>query len=77
MIAEFGSLAVGGDRADWYRSALTDLPARYPAVKAVLFFHTRRDQTVTYQALDWSITGDADPSRAVADAIALWAPAGR
>jgi len=77
MIAEFGSLAVGGDRADWYRSALTDLPARYPAVKAVLFFHTRRDQTVTYQALDWSITGDADLSRAVADAIAPWAPAGR
>lgn len=73
MIAEFGSLAVGGDRAAWYRDALTNLPGRYPAIRALLFFHTRRDQTVTYQALDWSLTGDAASSGAIAEAIAPWA----
>lgn len=72
MIAEFGSLAVGGDRADWYRDALTNLPDRYPGVKAVVFFHTQRDQTVTYQVLDWSITGDAALGRAIAETIAPW-----
>jgi hypothetical protein len=30
MVAEFGSLAVGGDRAAWYRDALTDLPKSIP-----------------------------------------------
>jgi beta-mannanase len=31
MVAEFGSLAVGGNRAAWYQAALTDLPTKYPA----------------------------------------------
>ena len=30
MIAEFGTLAVGGEQAEWYRSALTGLNQRYP-----------------------------------------------
>jgi hypothetical protein len=72
MIPEFGSLAVGGDRAAWYRDALTNLPDKYPDVKAVVFFHTQADQTVTYQVLDWSITGDATLARAIAEAIAPW-----
>jgi hypothetical protein len=55
MIDEFGSLAVGGDRAAWYRDALTDLPVKYPAVKSLLFFNTREDQTLTYQKVNWSI----------------------
>jgi len=74
MIAEFGSLAVGGDRAAWYRDALTALPDRYPAIKALLFFHTEADQTVTYQALDWSVASDAAISSTIAAAIAPWAP---
>jgi hypothetical protein len=59
MIAELGSLAVGGDRAQWYREALADLPKRYPAVKAVLFFQVRDDQTVTYQKVDWTFVDDS------------------
>ena len=74
MIAEFASLNVGGDRADWYRSALTDLPHAYPSVKAILFFQARGDQTVTYQQVDWSIGDDPAVSRTVADAIRPWAP---
>jgi hypothetical protein len=74
MIAEFGSLAVGGNRTIWYRDALTDLPKKYPAVKALLFFQAKNDQTVTYQKLDWSITGDAPLARTIATAIKPWTP---
>lgn len=74
MLAEFGSLAVGGDRAAWYRDALTDLPEKYPAVKAVLFFQAKSDQTVTYQKLDWSIDSDTALARTVAAAIRPWTP---
>ena len=65
MIAELGSLAVGGDRAAWYRDALQSIPRSYQAVRAVLFFNVRDDQTVTYQKVDWTITGDS----VVADAV--------
>jgi hypothetical protein len=77
MIAEFGSLSVGGDRTEWYRSALANFPAKYPAAKALVFFHATNDATMTYQTLDWSI--DSDPSLAptIAAAINAWSPGGR
>jgi hypothetical protein len=53
MIAEFGTLAVGGDQADWFRTALEGMEDRYPGVKALLFFDVEQDATVTQQALDW------------------------
>ena len=74
MIAEFGSLAVGGDRTAWYQDALTDLPEKYPAVKALLFFNAKSDQTVTYQKLNWSIAGDAELVRTVTTAMKPWKP---
>ena len=73
MIAEFGSLAVGGDRAAWYADALTNLPQRYPAVKALVFFQVRDDQTVTYQKVDWSFAGDSLVTAAVRSSLG-WAP---
>lgn len=72
MIAEFGSLAVGGPRPQWFADALRALPQRFPQVKAVLFFHSESDRTVTYQALDWSITRDSASVAAVRAAIAGW-----
>lgn len=72
MIAEFGSLAVGGDRAGWYADALTDLPFRYPLVRAVLFFEVTSDRTVTYQAIDWSIRSDPAVLEAVRRATGAW-----
>jgi hypothetical protein len=72
MIDEFGSLAVGGDRAAWYREALMDLPMNYPAVRAILFFHARQDQTLTYQTVDWSITRDPEIAQAIVNTIASW-----
>jgi hypothetical protein len=72
MIAELGSLAVGGDRAGWYADALTDLPSRYPLVRAVLFFEVTSDRTVTYQAIDWSIRSDPAVLEAVRRATGAW-----
>lgn len=74
MVAEFGSLSVGGDRARWYADALRDLPLRYPAVHGLVFFHQASDQTVTYQKVDWTFAGDSLVRRAVANAIRSWVP---
>jgi hypothetical protein len=59
MIAELGSVSVGGDRTKWYRDAMGSLRTKYPAVKAVLFFNVHADRTVTYQAIDWSVEQDS------------------
>jgi hypothetical protein len=72
MIAEFGSLAVGGDRAAWYRDALASMPVKYPAVRALVFFQTRDDQTVTYQKVDWTFTSDSLVTQAVRESLG-WA----
>ena len=72
MVAEFGSLAVGGDRTEWYRNALTGLPSRYPAVRSLLFFDVSNDQTVTYQKVDWSVGSDPAVSAAIASALRGW-----
>lgn len=72
LLAEFGSLAVGGDRVAWYREALEDLPRLYPAVRSVLFFEVAEDATVTPKALDWSIADDPAVVRAVSRAIDSW-----
>ena len=69
MVAEFGSLSVGGDRNLWYREALRDLPTRHPAVQALLFFNAESDQTVTYQKVNWTVSSDAELVRTIATAI--------
>jgi hypothetical protein len=58
MLTEFGSLAVGGDRAEWFKSAFESLRVKYPAVKGLIFFHVANDQTTTYKSLDWSFVND-------------------
>jgi hypothetical protein len=70
MVAEFGSLAVGGDRAGWYRAALDSLRSVYPAVHALLFFNVKEDQTVTYQKVDWTFSEDSGVAAAIRTAIA-------
>lgn len=69
MVAEFGTIAVGGDPAEWYRAALDDFRARFPAVKALLFFHVESDATVTRQALDWTFHRDSAVVRAVREEL--------
>lgn len=77
MIAEFGTLAVGGDRSAWLADALDALPERMPALKALLFFHVPADRTITYQAVDWSLLEDSVSLDAVRRALAGWADDGR
>jgi len=72
MIAEFGTLTVGGDRAVWLSDALAGLPGRFPAVKALLFFNVPADHTVTYQAVDWSLVHDGAALAAVRLALEGW-----
>ena len=72
MITEFGCLTVGGNRADWFKEALSGIPANYPAVKAVLFFHYSADHTTTQQTVDWTILGDSVVKSVIAKQIKLW-----
>jgi len=67
-------LAVGGDRAAWYREALASMPLEYPAVKALLFFEVGNDRTVTYQGLDWTVRRDSAIVRSIRSAVKPWAP---
>ena len=77
MIAEFGSLHVGGDRQAWYASALGNLSHAHPAVRAVLFFNASADQTVTYQKVDWTFLNDPEVTRTVATEIRRLQTSGR
>jgi hypothetical protein len=72
MAAEFGTLMAGGERAPWFEQALTRLPQRLPNVKAVLFFHSRRDASITYQAINWSFDEDPGVIRAIKKALNTW-----
>jgi len=72
MIAEFGSVAVGGNRADWFREALTDFPIKYPLVKSLVFFHNSKDATTTPQPLDWYFHSDVHVIKAIGSAIESW-----
>jgi hypothetical protein len=54
MLTEFGSLDVGGDKAEWYVDAFNFIESDYPSIKSVVFFHSANDYTTTYKILDWS-----------------------
>ncbi len=77
MVAELGSLAVGGNRAEWYRNTLDSLTLHYPQVHAMLFFNVGNDQTVTYQKVDWTITGDSAVLKVIRPALTTLAPSNR
>lgn len=77
MVAEFGSLAFGGDRASWYLNALTDFRLRFPAVRGILFFNVKSDQSATQQAVDWTFADDTLTLRTVARATASLLQSGR
>lgn len=72
MISEFGSLAVGGSRSDWYAEGLKAIPEKYPLVKSVLFFHFSSDNTTTEQTLNWYFIDDTATTLAIINQISLW-----
>lgn len=72
IIAEFGSVAVGGNRADWYKDALIDFPTNYPLVKALVFFHNSKDANTTARPLDWYISQDPLVIKVMVSAMENW-----
>ncbi|HEY8598884.1 MAG TPA: glycosyl hydrolase, partial [Thermomicrobiales bacterium] len=66
MIAEVASAEQGGDKAAWIRDALgVQLPARFPAIKAVAWFNWN-DNNGTYT---WPIESSAAASAAFGAAV--------
>jgi len=59
IITEFGSLAVGGNRAEWYADALDSIPEKYPLLKGMIFYNNSNDNTTLSKTLDWSLNKDS------------------
>lgn len=72
IITEFGSLAVGGKRDQWYYEALNNLPQNYPLLKSVIFYNNDNDNTTLNKTLDWSLNEDSLSRTAVMKAINNW-----
>ncbi len=72
IVTEFGSLAVGGERDQWYYNALSNLPKKYPALKAVMFYNNDNDNTTLSKSLVWSLNSDTLSVKAVKKAITTW-----
>lgn len=65
MITELGSLKVGGDRLKWFANTFDRLPAKYPRIKALVFFNNSNDYITLNKSLDWSIKNDTLTCRAI------------
>jgi len=76
MITEFGSLAVGGNRAEWYKDALCTLPQKYPQTKSMVFFHFNNDITLTNKSLDWYFIGDTAVVQSIGTCVEGWTEKG-
>lgn len=72
MIAEFGSLATGGDRAEWFREALHDFQKNYPAVNSIVFFHYSGDTTTSNKSVSWYIKDDKKVTTAIKKELKIW-----
>ncbi|MFL6244496.1 MAG: glycoside hydrolase family 26 protein [Thermoanaerobaculia bacterium] len=72
MLCEFGTLAQGGDIAEWYRQAFYHLTHTYSrGVRAVVFFNQPRDVTISPQyPLNWSVLQSPRAAEVVATEIA-------
>ena len=74
MLTELGCLAVGGSRSKWFEETFAQFPQRFPAVKAVLFFHFSEDKTTTQQALNWYFKDDHPTTQAIITQLKKWFP---
>ena len=72
MICEFGTLAQGGDMAEWYRQAFYHMDHTYArGVRAIVFFNQPNDITISPQyPLNWSLTQNARAVQVVTTEIA-------
>ena len=72
MITEFGSLNVGGDRAEWFTESLKDIVTEYTAIKSILFFHQPADNTVSDKEVSWYFIEDKKTKNAILSQIQSW-----
>ena len=72
MVTEFGSIAVGGNREEWYAEALDSLPQKYPFLKAVIFYNNDNDNTTLSKILDWSLNTDSLSIKSLRKSLNSW-----
>jgi hypothetical protein len=72
IITEYASLAVGGQRAEWYLQSLDDIEKKYTLILSVVFYHISSDKTVTDKSLNWYIKDDPEVLQAVRSVINSW-----
>ncbi|HUP65939.1 MAG TPA: glycosyl hydrolase [Thermoanaerobaculia bacterium] len=71
MISELGTLAVGGDMAEWYRQAFYQLSHHYGSIKAVVLFNDAADRSMSPDwPLNWSVTQSPEVAEVVSREIA-------
>jgi len=68
MIAEVGSVDIGGNRGVWYREMLEHVSRKFTNVKAVVFFDNPADRSLDGRELDWSLD-DPEVARGVRDGL--------
>lgn len=76
MIAEFGSTeptssqaAAGASKAQWFTQAFADVQARYPKIRALVYFNEDKTQAESCNC-DWPIESDAAAQQAYQQAVA-------
>jgi beta-mannanase len=72
MLTEFGSLGIGGSKAQWFQQALDALHNKYPKVKSVVFFHNANDNTTTYKSIDWSFIYEKEVRDSIIQGLSRW-----
>lgn len=74
MLAEFGSLKPGGNRAKWFGDAFNRFQFKYPYVNAIVFFHYSSDGSTTYKNVDWYIKDDKEVTDEIKKQLKNWDP---
>jgi hypothetical protein len=70
MIGETASTEIGGSKAQWISDALsTQLPNRFPNVKAVVWFNWNHPSALEGSRWDWQIESSSSAQTAFANAI--------
>ena len=72
MIAEFGSLKTGGDRAKWFGDALHNFQKNYPLVNSIVFFHYSGDKTTSDKSVNWYIKDDKKVTNEIKKQLKGW-----
>jgi len=63
MLGEFATSSFGGHKAAWIRKMFTDLPSKYPRVRALVYFDT------VDRMVDWPLESSPPAARAFAKGV--------